>query len=65
MDSTELVFLLEEAPEGTMIDKDSGLVTWPLADVSAGEYQVKIIVTDSDRGTGWQEYTLKLENGEQ
>ncbi len=61
VDSSELTFTLEDAPDGMTIDAATGMITWPLAEVSAGEYQIKIIVTDPEGSTGGQKYTLNLE----
>ena len=43
------------------IDAATGMIIWPLAEVSAGEYQIKIIVTDPDGSIGGQKYILNLE----
>jgi hypothetical protein len=61
VDSSELTFTLEDEPEGMTIDAETGMINWPLAEVGAGEYQIKIIVTDPDGSTGGQEFTLNLE----
>jgi len=60
VDNSELTFTLEDEPEGMTIDAETGMIVWPLAEVEAGEYQIKIVVTDPDGSTGGQEFTLNL-----
>ena len=60
VDSSELAFSLVDAPEGMTIDVLTGMIVWPLAEVGAGEYQVKIVVTDPEGSTGGQTFTLDL-----
>ena len=59
-DSSDLTFKLENAPQGMNIDAQTGLIVWPLDDVSPGDYQIRIIVTDPDGNTGGQEFNLNL-----
>jgi hypothetical protein len=61
VDGGELSFSLEDEPEGMTIDAETGMINWPLTEISAGEYQIKIVVTDPDGSTGSQEFTLNLE----
>jgi hypothetical protein len=61
VDSDELTFSLEDAPDGMFIDAVAGMIVWPLTEISAGEYQIKIVVTDPSGSTGTQEFTLNLE----
>jgi hypothetical protein len=58
--NSELTFKLENAPQGMSIDAQTGLILWPLDDVSPGDYQVRIIVIDPDGNSGGQKFNLNL-----
>lgn len=59
-DGDELIFSLEEAPAGAVIDPTDGLVTWPLAGIPPGEYDIAIQVKDPDNSKSVQRFTLTL-----
>ena len=60
-DSSDIVSdILDEAPEGMSIDENGGLISWPLHDVTPGEYIIAIVVTDPDGAETAQEYSLTL-----
>ncbi len=58
-DDTELTYSLEEAPQEMTID-GAGRVTWPLTEVRAGTYKVKIAVTDPEGAKTTQEFSVTL-----
>ncbi|MBW2504943.1 MAG: putative Ig domain-containing protein, partial [Deltaproteobacteria bacterium] len=56
-----LVFNLDDAPNGMSIDPRTGMISWPLDSVAAGEYKVKVSVLDTvGRGEDTQEFTVKI-----
>jgi hypothetical protein len=59
-DGDDLTYSLEEAPEGMVIDAKSGLVRWPLNEVSAGSYMIRIVVEDTQGNTYIQEYEQEI-----
>jgi len=58
-DGQKLTYRLAEAPAGMTIG-ESGQVNWPLNDVAAGTYPIKIAVEDPDGGKTTQEFSVTL-----
>lgn len=59
-DKDQLTFVLDNPPQGMAIDPTTGRLSWPLAGVQPGKYEVKIVVRDSEGGEDRQEYDLTL-----
>ena len=59
-DDQQFTYRLAEAPAGMSIDAAGGLITWSLAGVVPGTYNVAIIVADPDGAEAAQEYMLTL-----
>jgi hypothetical protein len=59
-DNDKLVYSLEKAPPGMTIDADSGKIRWPKADISTGEFEVTVVVSDPQGLTDVQTYTLEV-----
>jgi hypothetical protein len=55
-----LTYCLEEAPEGMTIDVQTGKIVWPLMNVSPGEYEINIAVTDSDGSKSNQVFMINI-----
>ncbi len=64
-DGDELTYKLDHAPEGMIVDAESGLITWiPTAE---GKYYVRVVVTDGNWGLDAQDFmidVIKREGGE-
>lgn len=60
VDGDKLVYALAKAPRGMTIDPGTGLISWPLSEVSPGAYPLKIVVSDPDGVEAYQEFTLTL-----
>ena len=54
-----LTYALESAPPGMQIDKITGRVVWPITAESVGVHKVRIVVSDSNGMTAFQEFELK------
>lgn len=59
-DGDPVTFTLDEAPEGMVIDAETGQISWPLKKVEPGAYRIRISVSDADGGNAYQEFTLTL-----
>jgi hypothetical protein len=59
-DDNQLAFSLSDAPEGMLIDENSGLIQWSLVNVTPGDYTIAIKVSDSEGAEAVQEYRLSL-----
>ena len=59
-DDNQLAYSLSDAPEGMLIDKNSGLIEWSLVNVTPGDYTIAIKVSDSEGAEAVQEYRLSL-----
>lgn len=49
-DKDELTFKLEQAPEGMIINPDSGKISWELKTEDVGYHEVKVRITDNNGG---------------
>jgi hypothetical protein len=59
-DDNTFTYRLDEAPKGMTIDESSGLIEWPLTDVTPGNFTITIIAADSDGVETAQGYTLSF-----
>jgi hypothetical protein len=59
-DDNQLAYSLNDAPEGMLIDENSGLIEWSLVNVTPGDYTIAIKVSDSEGAEAVQEYRLSL-----
>jgi hypothetical protein len=59
-DDNQLAYSLIDAPEGMLIDENSGLIEWSLANVPPGDYTIAIKVSDLEGAEAVQEYRLSL-----
>ena len=59
-DDNQLAYSLSDAPEGMLIDENSGLIQWSLINVTPGDYTIAIKVSDSEGVEAVQEYRLSL-----
>ena len=59
-DDNQLAYSLSDAPEGMLIDENSGLIEWSLVNVIPGDYTISIKVSDSEGVEAVQEYRLSL-----
>ena len=55
-----LSFLLEVAPPGMVIDKETGHLTWQIPPEQIGSHRVRIIAEDGQGGKAFQEIDLTL-----
>lgn len=63
-DDDPLTYFLEEAPEGLLIDNETGQMAWTIGADSVGSHQVKIVAQDIEGARAVQEYTLTLSSEE-
>lgn len=59
-DGDPVSYSLIDPPQGMTIDPKSGLLEWALANVSVGDYRIRIRAADSDGMEAFQEFTLTL-----
>ena len=59
-DDDAITYALENPPPGMIIDRKTGQINWPLADLPAGEYRVSIVADDVQGQKGYQEYSLTM-----
>ncbi len=59
-DGDSLVYSLETAPVGMVIDSSSGRITWTITPEAAGEHRVKILVIDDGGLKAYQEYSFSI-----
>jgi hypothetical protein len=59
-DGDPVSYALDAPPSGMTIESATGLLTWPVAGVAAGEYQINIVVEDSAGAKAFQDYRLTL-----
>lgn len=59
-DKDRLKYVLDTAPSGMIIDKDTGMISWPVAPDVTGTYRVRIVVQDGQGGTASQDFDLTL-----
>src|SRR5690554_2507816 len=63
LDGDELIYSLEESPEGMVIDSDSGLISWTPTGIQAGTYEIIVKVVDNQGGEDTQIYRLFAAEG--
>lgn len=59
-DGDPLSFLLETAPPGMVIDKETGHLVWQIPSDQLGSQKVRIVAEDGQGGTAFQELHLTL-----
>ena len=59
-DGDHLEFRLSEAPDGMVIDPETGEITWDITENVEGEHTVEIVVEDDFGGEGFQKYALTI-----
>jgi hypothetical protein len=59
-DGDEVTYALESPPPGMTIDRKTGKINWPLADLPAGAYRINIVADDSQGHKNYQEYSLTM-----
>jgi Putative Ig domain len=59
-DGDPLSFLLETAPPGMVIDKDTGRLVWQIPSQQQGSHQVRIVAEDGQGGKAFQEFHFTL-----
>lgn len=59
-DGDPLLYVLEEGPEGMMMDQKSGLLTWDLSGKPIGDFPVTISVTDDGGLWARQTFTIQM-----
>ena len=57
-----LVYSLDAAPLGMSIDPSTGIITWPVSSVAAGDHQVTVRVREPNGGFDTQTFTLTILN---
>ncbi|MET0645080.1 MAG: RHS repeat-associated core domain-containing protein [Pyrinomonadaceae bacterium] len=64
-DGDSLTYSLDAAPLGMTINSTSGLITWPVSSVVAGDHQVVVRTREPNGGFDTQAYTLTILNPNQ
>jgi len=59
-DGDPLSFLLETAPPGMVIDKETGHLVWQIPPGQLGNHQVRIVAEDGQGGKAFQEFHFTL-----
>lgn len=59
-DGDPLSFLLEVAPPGMMVHKETGHLVWQIPPGQLGSHRVRIIAEDGQGGRGFQEFHVSL-----
>lgn len=59
-DGDHLKFRLSEAPDGMVIDPETGEIKWNITEDGEGEHIVEIIAEDDFGGEGFQKYALTI-----
>ncbi|MDP1947786.1 MAG: putative Ig domain-containing protein [Nitrospirota bacterium] len=59
-DKDRLTYALDTAPLGMIIDKDTGMISWPVGQAVTGAHRVRIVVQDGQGGTASQDFDLTL-----
>jgi len=59
-DGDPLSFLLEAAPPGMVIDKDTGHLVWRIPPEQLGSHRVRIVAEDGQGGKAFQEFDFTL-----
>lgn len=56
----QLIYRLETAPAGMVIDEETGHICWPLAQASTGTHHVRVVVEDVGGGRAFQEFDINI-----
>jgi len=59
-DGDPLSFLLEVAPPGMVIDKETGQLVWQIPPEQLGSHRVRIVAEDGQGGKAFQEFDFTL-----
>ncbi|MBD1399409.1 Ig domain-containing protein [Pelovirga terrestris] len=59
-DGDNLIYKLEQAPDGMTINSSTGEIAWPFESIPIGAFPVKVIVDDGHGGKVTQEFVLNL-----
>jgi Putative Ig domain len=59
-DGDSLLYALETAPPGMIINSASGQITWTISPELVGTHRVKISVDDGQGGLAWQEFEISI-----
>ena len=59
-DGDPLSFLLEAAPPGMVIDKETGHLVWQIPPDQLGSHRVRIVAEDGQGGKAFQEFDFTL-----
>jgi hypothetical protein len=59
-DGDPLSFLLEAAPPGMVIDKETGHLVWQIPPDQLGSHRVRIVAEDGQGGKAFQEFDFPL-----
>jgi hypothetical protein len=59
-DGDVVTYALENPPPGMIVDKKTGQINWPLADLAAGVYRISIVADDAQGQKVFQEYSLTM-----
>jgi hypothetical protein len=59
-DGDPLTFQLEMAPQGMVIDKETGHLVWQITPDQRGSHRVRIVAEDGQGGTAFQEFDFTL-----
>lgn len=59
-DGDPLSFLLEAAPPGMVMDKETGHLVWQIPQGQLGRHRVRIVAEDGQGGTAFQEFDFTL-----
>ena len=59
-DGDPLSFVLEAAPPGMVIDKETGHLVWQIPPGQLGRHRVRIVAEDGQGGTAFQEFDFTL-----
>jgi len=59
-DGDPVEFTLENAPQGMIIEPQTGLITWEFDERDVGEYNVQVIASDPEGAKATQDLTLRI-----
>lgn len=59
-DGDQLLYRLEAAPAGMVIDETTGHIRWPITPVPMGTHHIRVVVEDAGGGRAFQEFDLNI-----
>jgi hypothetical protein len=62
-DNEPTFFALKSGPKGMGIDKDTGLIRWPIQSQDRGTHSIEIEASDKEGAKSFQRFTLNVEIG--